>query len=88
MTTILNFIRTPSDTRDTASSTISAELIDGKVSAKSLAQQIESTPGAWHDAVSNGILKPSSDLPSGGRVVPGHGTTIIYGTGKRVTVHE
>jgi len=77
------FVRMPHDTRDTASSQVSATCKQS--SALKLAREIDQIAGAFETHVKNGSLTVA-DLrffESGGKVVPGHGVAVAYASGKR-----
>ncbi len=79
-------VRMPNDTRDTASSTVSA--VCKQSDALRFARDIEENAGAFARLVESGAITVATTgfATSGGRVVPGHGTVIDYASGKRRTV--
>ena len=86
--TLICFVRMPSDTRDTASSTVSA--MCPQRLAMPIARDIEYHAGAFQRAVDRGdlIVRPPGFANSAGRVVPGHGTTVVYASGWKRTVRS
>ena len=76
-------VRTQSDTRDTASASVSA--VCKQSDALRFARDIEENAGAFARLAASGAIAVADPrfASSGGRVVPGHGTTIDYASGKR-----